>query len=60
MVERRKELKRRHHRKGKMRKLKAKLATAKDGSREKDAILKKIRILSPWWKAPEPAAKSKK
>jgi hypothetical protein len=48
MVERRSELKRRYHRKKKMAKLKAKLAGAKDG-REKDAILKKIHILSPWW-----------
>jgi len=48
MVERKKELKRRYHRKAKMTKLKARLATAKD-QREKDAILQKIRILSPWW-----------
>ncbi len=48
MVERRTELKRRYHRKKKMRKLKLKLATAKEG-RDKEAILKKIHILSPWW-----------
>jgi hypothetical protein len=54
MVERRSELKRRYHRKQKMAKLKAKLATAKDG-REKDAILKKIHILSPWWAEPAKA-----
>lgn len=54
MVERRTELKRRYHRKKKMTKLKAKLAAAKDG-REKEAILKKIRILSPWWTEPATA-----
>jgi hypothetical protein len=53
MVERRSELKRRYHRKKKMKKLKSRLAAAKDG-REKDQVLKKIRILSPWWT--EPAA----
>jgi hypothetical protein len=56
MVERRIELKRRYHRKQKMRKLKAKLATAKDG-REKENILRKIHLLSPFWKAPETARK---
>jgi hypothetical protein len=55
MVERKSELKRRYHRKQKMQKLKAKLANAKD-SREREAILKKIRILSPWWR--EPAAQA--
>jgi hypothetical protein len=54
MVERRSELKRRYHRKEKMAKLKAKLAAAKSGG-EKDAILKKIHILSPWWTEPAPA-----
>ena len=53
MVERRIELNRRYHRKHKLRKLKAKLAAAKDG-RDREALLKKIRALSPWWK--EPAA----
>jgi hypothetical protein len=48
MVERKKELKRRYHRKVKLRKLKSRLAMAKDG-REKEAILKKIRVLSPTW-----------
>jgi hypothetical protein len=48
MVERRSELKRRYHRKEKMAKLKSKLASAKNGG-EKDVILKKIHILSPWW-----------
>ncbi|MCC6421643.1 MAG: hypothetical protein IT429_25770 [Gemmataceae bacterium] len=49
MVERRSELKRRRHRRKKMLKLKGKLAAARDG-REKDQILKKIHVLSPWWK----------
>src|SRR5205807_3507211 len=51
MVERRIELNRRYHRKKKLKKLKSKFRTAKEG-REKDGILRKIRILSPWWKAP--------
>ncbi len=53
MVERRKELNQRYHRKKKLTKLKAKLSTAKDG-REKEAVLKKIHAISPFWK--EPAA----
>ena len=53
MVERKKELKRRYHRKYKMPKLRARLAAAKD-SRERDAILRKIHLLSPEWT--EPAA----
>jgi hypothetical protein len=53
MVERRSELNRRYHRKNKMGKLKAKLARAKD-AREREQILKKIHVLSPWWS--EPAA----
>ena len=55
MVERKIELKRRYHRKKKLSKLKKKLATAKDG-REKDAVLKKIHVVSPFWR--EPAAKA--
>ena len=55
MVERKSELKRRYHRKAKMLKLKARLAAVKDG-REREAILRKIHILSPWWV--EPAAKT--
>jgi hypothetical protein len=47
MIERQQELKRRYHRKAKMRKLKAKLATATGPDREK--ILYKIKRLSPWW-----------
>lgn len=48
MVERRKELKRRYHRKKKIAKLKVKLATAKD-NREREVILRKIHCLSPDW-----------
>ncbi len=55
MVERKKELKQRYHRKKKLAKLKAKLASAKDG-REREAVLKKIHVLSPWWKEPAPQA----
>jgi hypothetical protein len=54
MVERRSELNRRYHRKQKMRKLKHKLATAKDG-RERDHVLRKIHLLSPNWTPLEPA-----
>jgi hypothetical protein len=54
MVERKTELKRRYHRKEKMRKLKSKLATAKEG-RETENLLRKIHILSPWWKEPQAA-----
>ncbi len=52
MVERRIELNRRYHRKKKLSKLKARLATAKDG-RERDNVLRKIHILSPWWQEPK-------
>ena len=58
MVERRIELNRRYHRKKKLKKLKAKLATAtanKD-TRERERILGKIHLLSPWWKEPAPQA----
>ena len=54
MVERRKELDARYQRKKKLAKLKAKLATAKDG-RERDTVLKKIHRISPWWTEPKPA-----
>jgi hypothetical protein len=53
MVERRTELKRRYHRKKKMAKLKARLAAVKSNS-EREAILKKIHALSPWWQEPAP------
>jgi hypothetical protein len=56
MVERRSELKRRRARAKKMFKLKARLAKAKEG-REREHILTKINIISPWWKDPNaPAA----
>ena len=52
MVERRMELRRRYHRKAKMRKLKTRLAQAKtDGDRSK--FLTKIRMLSPFWTPPD-------
>ena len=54
MVERRKELDRRYHRKAKLSKLKRKLASTKD-SVKKESILKKIHLLSPWWEEPAPA-----
>ncbi len=54
MVERRKELDRRYHRKEKLARLKVKLAKAKDG-REKDNLLRKIHLLSPWWSEPAKA-----
>ena len=54
MVERRIELKRRYHRKAKMRKLKLRLAQAKtDGDRSK--YLTKIKMLSPFWTPPDAA-----
>jgi len=56
MVERKSELKRRQHRHKKLRKLKSKLATAKEG-RERDQVLRKIRIISPWWHESAPAKK---
>ena len=52
MVERRIELNRRYSRRKKLRKLKARLAAAKDG-REREAVLLKIRRLSPWWTEPK-------
>jgi hypothetical protein len=48
MVERRMELRRRRHRTQKLRKLKKKLAAAKTGG-DKENILHKILVLSPWW-----------
>jgi hypothetical protein len=48
MVERKSELKRRRHRRAKMRKLKARLVHAKD-SRERDNVMRKIKALSPLW-----------
>ncbi len=54
MVERRIELNRRYRRKAKMKKLKLKLAATKEG-RERDAVLHKIHLLSPWWQEPAKA-----
>jgi hypothetical protein len=54
MVERRKELNRRYHRKAKMAKLKSKLAGATD-HREKEKLLRKIHLLSPLWTEAPPA-----
>jgi hypothetical protein len=51
MVERKSELKRRYHRKKKLSKLKERLAKSKEG-RERDQILAKIRLVSPWWQPP--------
>ncbi len=50
MVERRKELNQRYHRKKKMHKLKARLAAAKDDKTRED-VLGKIKMLSPFWQA---------
>jgi hypothetical protein len=55
MVERKIELKRRYHRKKKLAKLKKKLAAAKT-NHDKETILKKIQVVSPWWR--EPAAQA--
>ena len=56
MVERKIELRRRRHRREKLLKLKSKLATTKEpGKREE--ILKKIHVISPWWKEAAPAGK---
>jgi hypothetical protein len=52
VVERRRELDARYHRKKKMSKLKLKLANAKD-ARERDTVLKKILKISPWWAEPK-------
>ena len=50
MVERRKELDRRYHRKKKMAKLKVKLETVTGEARDK--IIYKIKRLSPFWTEP--------
>ena len=52
MVERRRELDARYHRKKKMNRLKFKLANAKD-ARERQTILEKIHKISPWWVEPK-------
>ena len=54
MVEKKIELRRRRSRHKKLNKLKDKLASAKD-NREREVILSKIHIVSPWWKEPAKA-----
>ncbi|MCI0640552.1 MAG: hypothetical protein L0Y72_06415 [Gemmataceae bacterium] len=54
MVERKIELRRRRARKKKMTKLKDRLAAAKD-AKERDVILAKISVISPWWREPAQA-----
>jgi hypothetical protein len=54
-VERQIELRRRYHRKKKMKKLKEKLETATGADRDK--ILYKIKRLSPFWTEPAKAEK---
>jgi hypothetical protein len=56
MVERKMELRRRRQRMKKLRKLKDKLAVAKD-SHQRETIVNKIQHISPWWTEPEPAGK---
>ena len=51
MVEKKIELRRRRARAKKMDKLKGKLAAAKEG-KDKDAVLAKIKRISPWWTEP--------
>jgi hypothetical protein len=51
MVEKKSELRRRRSRGKKLGKLKLKLANAKE-ARDRDVILGKIAIVSPWWKEP--------
>jgi hypothetical protein len=61
MVERRQELRRRYHRKAKMRKLKTRLAQAKNES-DRSKFLIKIKMLSPFWTPADakPARKAEK
>ncbi len=56
MVEKKIELRRRRARAKKLSKLKVKLGKAKE-QRDRDIILGKINVISPWWKEPvkEPA-----
>ncbi len=54
MVERKIELRRRRTRAKKLAKLKIKLGAAKN-PHEKDLVLQKIHIVSPWWKEPAKA-----
>jgi len=57
MVERRIELDRRYHRKKKMKKLKLKLQRSKD-SRDREAILHKIHLISPHWQEVKPGPRT--
>jgi hypothetical protein len=50
-IERKSELKRRRHRRAKVRKLRAKLSQAKNPT-ESQAILGKIKVISPFWHPP--------
>jgi hypothetical protein len=61
MVERRQELRRRYHRKAKLRKLKLRLAQAKNES-DRSKFLIKIKMLSPFWTPADakPAPKAEK
>ena len=54
MVEKKIELRRRRSRRKKLTKLKSKLASAKTGG-DRETILQKIRVVSPWWKEPAKA-----
>jgi hypothetical protein len=54
MVERKIELRRRRKRQEKMAKYKTQLAKAKS-PHDREAIVKKIVRISPWWKEPAPA-----
>jgi hypothetical protein len=55
-IERKTELKRRRKRHEKLRKLKAKLAKART-PHDEQVVLQKIKVVSPFWKRPEPARK---
>ena len=58
MVEKKIELRRTRSRRKKLTKLKEKLAAAKSNT-ERDAALKKIHRISPFWKEAKPAAAAK-
>lgn len=56
-VERKSELKRRRTRRAKIKKLRARMARAKNPT-EADALLQKIKKISPFWQPLKPAAAS--
>lgn len=58
MVEKKIELRRTRSRRKKLTKLKERLARAKSNS-EREAALKKIHRISPFWKEPKPATAAK-